>query len=75
MTVFVSKADVISANSKGIKTIVFELGCLYLIWEDDTMSQYQYNWIANHSDSKILGKEYMDVIDKKHIEKNQGGKI
>lgn len=56
---FTAKVEV-ESERKNIKRIVFKGSILYIIWDNDTASKYQYNHVKD-GDMKMIEKERKEL--------------
>ena len=48
----------VTSECGNIKKIVFRNSLLYIVWDDDTASVYQYNWVKNINNMENIQDEY-----------------
>lgn len=51
-----SKHVEVISERKNIKKIIFKGSILYIVWDNNTASKYQYNWIKSINNAKTIGK-------------------
>ncbi len=57
----ICSANIISMRNN-IKKVIFKGSCFYIIWDDNSASKYQYNWIGNFEDSKFIEEMDKNVL-------------